>query len=317
MAACDIVVAARLPPSVEAAFVERYDARILPLDTIARIDFAREVGAARIIVPAVGVAVDRPLIEALPGSVRLIANFGAGTDHIDLAAAAARGLMVSNTPDVLTAATADIAMLLILSALRGASDAERQLRAGAWRGWTPADIRGHDLAGRTLGIWGFGRTGRATAARAAAFGMEVIYHGRARHEDEAGARYVAERAAFLSAADVLSLHMPANAETRRVLDRATIAALKPGAVVVNTARGELIDDDALIDALEDGRVGAVGLDVFAGEPALNPRWLSAPRAVLLPHIGSATHETRMAMGLRVMANIEAFLAGAALPDRVA
>jgi lactate dehydrogenase-like 2-hydroxyacid dehydrogenase len=317
MAAPDIVVAARLPQAVEAAFVERYQARILPLDAITRSGFAGAVDGARVIVPAVGVAIDRPLIEALPASVRLIANFGAGTDHIDLAAAAARGLLVSNTPDVLTAATADIAMLLILSALRGASEAERELRAGTWRGWTPADIRGHDLAGRTLGIWGFGRTGRATAARAAAFGMDVIYHGRGRHEAEAGARFVADRAAFLAEADVLSLHMPATAATRGILDRETIAALKPGAVVVNTARGELIDDDALIDALEDGRVGAVGLDVFAGEPGINPRWLGAPRSVLLPHIGSATDETRMAMGLRVMANIDAFLAGAALPDRVA
>jgi lactate dehydrogenase-like 2-hydroxyacid dehydrogenase len=317
MATPDIVVAAKLPPDVEAVFVDRYAAQILPLATVGRDAFIAAVDGSRIIVPAVGVAIDRLLIDAMPASVRLIANFGAGTDHIDLGAAAARGLMVSNTPDVLTAATADIAMLLILSALRGASEAERQLRASEWRGWTPADIRGHDLAGRTLGIWGFGRTGRATAVRAAAFGMDVIYHGRARHEAEAGARYVADRATFLAEADVLSLHVPANAETRGILDRATIAALKPGAVVINTARGELIDDEALIDALDDGRVGAVGLDVFAGEPALNPRWLSAPRTVLLPHIGSATHETRMAMGLRVAANIDAFLAGAGLPDRVA
>jgi lactate dehydrogenase-like 2-hydroxyacid dehydrogenase len=317
MAAPDIVVAATLPPDVAAVFVDRYGALILPIADVGRDEFGVAVEGARIIVPAVGVAFDRALVDALPASVRLIANFGAGTDHIDLKAAAGRGLMVSNTPDVLTAATADIAMLLILAALRGASEAERQLRAGAWRGWTPADIRGHDLAGRMLGIWGFGRTGRATGARAAAFGMTVIYHGRSRHEDEAGARYVADRAAFLAAADVLSLHMPATAETRGVLDRATIATLKPGAVVINTARGDLIDDAALIDALEDGRVGAVGLDVFAGEPALNPRWLSAPRTVLLPHIGSATHETRMAMGLRVMTNIDAFLAGSDLPDRVA
>lgn len=316
MAVPDIIVAAVLPPAVEAIFVERYGARILPLAAAGRDAFVAAAGGARIIVPAVGVAVDRALIEALPDSVRLIANFGAGTDHIDRAAAAARGLMVSNTPDVLTAATADVAMLLILSALRGASEAERQLRAGEWRGWTPDDIRGHDLGGRTLGIWGFGRTGRATAARAAAFGMEIIYHGRARHADDAGARYVADRAAFLAEADVLSLHMPATAETRGILDRTLIAALKPGAVVINSARGDLIDDDALIDALEDGRVGAVGLDVFTGEPAFNPRWRGAPRTVLLPHIGSATHETRMAMGMRVIANIDAFLAGAALPDRV-
>jgi lactate dehydrogenase-like 2-hydroxyacid dehydrogenase len=317
MAAADIVVAAKLPPDVEAVFVDRYHAQVLPLAEIGGEAFAAAVDGARVIVPAVGVAVDPALIGSLPASLRLIANFGAGTDHIDLKAAAARGLMVSNTPDVLTAATADIAMLLILSALRGASEAERQLRAGGWRGWTPSDIRGHDLAGRVLGIWGFGRTGRATAARAAAFGMTIVYHGRARHPDDGGARYVADRAAFLAEADVLSLHMPATAETRGILDRAAIASLKPGAVVVNTARGELVDDDALIDALEDGRIGAVGLDVFAGEPALNPRWLSAPRTVLLPHIGSATHETRMAMGRRVMANIDAFLAGSDLPDRVA
>ncbi len=316
MAGGDIVVAAVLPSAVEAVFVDRYGARILPLGATAPADFAATIDGAQIIVPAVGVRVDRPLIEALPPSVRLIANFGAGTDHIDLAAAAARGLMVSNTPDVLTAATADIAMLLILAALRGASEAERELRAGDWHGWTPADIRGHDLAGRCLGIWGFGRTGRATAARAAAFGMDVVYHGRGRHQEEAGARFIADRSAFLSEVDVLSLHMPATSETRGVLDRATIARLKPGAVVINTARGDLIDDDALIDALESGQVGAVGLDVFAGEPAFNPRWLGAPRTVLLPHIGSATDETRMAMGLRVVANIEAFLAGAPLPDRV-
>jgi lactate dehydrogenase-like 2-hydroxyacid dehydrogenase len=317
MAAGGIVVAAELPPAVEAEFVDRYDAQLLPLGRTTPAEFAIAVEEARIIVPAVGVRVDRQLIEALPQSIRLIANFGAGTDHIDLAAAAARGILVSNTPDVLTAATADIAMLLILAALRGASDAERELRAGAWRGWTPRDIRGHDLAARTLGIWGFGRTGRATAARAAAFGMQVIYHSRRRHEAEAGARFVADRGAFLGEADVLSLHMPATAETRGILDRTTIAALRRGAVVINTARGDLIDDEALIDALESGQVGAVGLDVFAGEPALNPRWLSAPRTVLLPHIGSATHETRMAMGLRVMANIDAFLTGAPLPDRVA
>jgi lactate dehydrogenase-like 2-hydroxyacid dehydrogenase len=316
MAAPDIVVAAKLPPDVEAVFVDRYGARILPIEPDGQGAFVTAVDGARVIVPAVGVRVDQPLIDALPDSVRLIANFGAGTDHIDLKAAASRGLIVSNTPDVLTAATADIAMLLILSALRGASEAERQLRAKEWHGWTPSDIRGHDLAGRTLGIWGLGRTGRATAIRAAAFGMTVIYHGRSRHEDEAGARYVADRRAFLAEADVLSLHMPANAETRGILDRAMIATLKQGVVVVNTARGDLIDDDALIDALEGGRVGAVGLDVFTGEPAFNPRWLSAPRTVLLPHIGSATHETRMAMGRRVMANVDAFLAGADLPDRV-
>jgi lactate dehydrogenase-like 2-hydroxyacid dehydrogenase len=146
--------------------------------------------------------------------------------------------------------------------------------------------------------------------------MTVVYHSRSRHEDEGDARFVADRGEFLAQADVLSLHMPSTAETRGVLDRSTIAALKPGAVIVNTARGELIDDDALIDALEAGRIGAVGLDVFTGEPAFNPRWLTAPRTVLLPHIGSATHETRMAMGRRVMTNIDAFLAGADLPDRV-
>jgi lactate dehydrogenase-like 2-hydroxyacid dehydrogenase len=312
-----IVIAATLPPPVEAAFVDRYDALVLPLGSMAPAAFAAAITGARILVPAVGVRIDRPLIDVLPDSIRLLANFGAGTDHIDLTAAAARGLMVSNTPDVLTAATADIAMLLILAALRGASEAERQLRAGAWRGWTPADVRGHDLAGRTLGIWGFGRTGRATAARAAAFGMNIVYHGRQRHDAEAGARFIANRANFLGEVDVLSLHMPATVETRGILDRATIGALKPGAVVINTARGELIDDGALIEALEQGRVGAAGLDVFAGEPALDPRWLSAPRTVLLPHIGSSTHETRMAMGLRVMANIDAFLSGAPLPDRVA
>jgi glyoxylate reductase len=305
---------ASIPSEIEQGIRECYEAH-----RIGARDLPHGPPGLEAIVAAPGFALPAQIIERLPTSVGLIASYSVGVDHIDLAAAARRGIRVTNTPDVLTDATADIAMLLILAACRGASRAERELRAGRWRGISMDQMPGVDLAGRTLGIYGFGRIGQATARRARAFGMRVIYHGpKRRVEDEAiGARFEPDRAAFLAATDVLSLHAPLTPATRRFVCRETLAALRPGSIVINTARGGLVDDEALIEALASGHLRAAGLDVYEGEPQLHPGYLGLENVTLLPHIGSATRETRLAMGRKVLANLEAHFAGRSLPDPVA
>jgi lactate dehydrogenase-like 2-hydroxyacid dehydrogenase len=309
-----IVYTARLPEPIERALNDTYDA--------ARIEPA-EIASLAEGIEALVVTPSTPLtaaaMRALPASVRLIASYSVGTDHIDLAAAAAQDLRVTNTPDVLTDATADVAMLLILSACRQASFAERELRAGHWRGLSMADVPGIDLAGRTLGIYGFGRIGQATARRARAFGMRIVHHGRRRRPDaerELDARFEPDRKAFLQSIDVLSLHAPATPATRHFVDRETLALLRKGSVVVNTARGPLVDDEALIEALRSRHLHGAGLDVYDGEPKVHPGYLALDNVTLLPHIGSATIETRVAMGERVLANLAAHFAGQPLPNEV-
>jgi lactate dehydrogenase-like 2-hydroxyacid dehydrogenase len=259
------------------------------------------------------------MIEALPASCRILASFSVGVDHIDVAAAARRSLTVSNTPDVLTDATADIAMLLILGAMRAAWSAQTSLREGNWGHWAPTGYLGRDLKGAKLGIVGMGRIGQATARRARAFGMEVSYWNRRAVDlptDLADLRWERELDALFGACQVISLHTPATAETENMVDQRRIALMPKGAVLVNTARGSLVDDDALVAALISGRLFAAGLDVFRGEPALDPRYKSLPNAYLLPHIGSATHETRAAMGHKAVDNLEAFFTSGVIPDRV-
>jgi glyoxylate reductase len=242
-----------------------------------------------------------------------------GVDHIDIAAARERGITVTNTPDVLTDATADIAMLLLLGAARRAWEAQKLLRDGAWIGWRPTQLMGIGLAGRHLGIVGMGRIGLAMARRARGFGMEIHYHNRTRLEParEEGAVYHETLETLLPLAQLLSLHCPATPATVKMINAATIDMLPQGAVVVNTARGTLIDDEALLAALASGRIAAAGLDVFAGEPALHPGYLTAPNAYLLPHIGSATVDARNAMGFRCLYNLDSFFAGKPVPDPVA
>ncbi|NBB82064.1 MAG: D-glycerate dehydrogenase, partial [Alphaproteobacteria bacterium] len=261
---------------------------------------------------------DRATIERLPASVRAVVTFSVGLDHIDLTAVEARGLAVAYTPDVLTDATADIAMLLILGAARRASEGERLVRAGQWGGWTPTQLLGAHLGGRRLGIVGMGRIGQALADRARAFGMVIHYHNRRPLPDDLakGAVYHETVDSLLPVADVLSLHCPATPETRHLVNAETIARLPAGAIVVNTARGAVVDDDALIAALTEGRLFAAGLDVFEGEPKLDPRYLGVDNAFLLPHMGSATVETRNAMGFKALDNLDAFFAGRPMPDRV-
>jgi len=309
-----VACASRIPDAIARVLRERFETHDVSIT--APVAWPQAVEAL-VVTPATRLPAET--IATLPSTLRLIASYSVGVDHIDLAAARARGLRVSNTPDVLTDATADIAMLLILSACRRASACERELRAGHWHGLSMQDMFGVDLAGRTLGIYGFGRIGQATARRARAFRMRIVYHGPERKpaaEAPLEARFEPDAMSFLRSIDVLSLHAPLTPATRRFVNRETLAALKPGSVVVNTARGGLVDDEALIDALGSRHLFAAGLDVYEGEPDLNPRYLELDNVTLLPHIGSATYETRHAMGMKVVENVEAWFAGQPLPSAV-
>jgi glyoxylate reductase len=255
--------------------------------------------------------VDAELLARAP-RLRVVANAVVGYEHVDVAACRARGIAVTNTPDVLTDATADLAFALILSALRGLPRAERSLRAGEFHGWGFWDYLGADPGGRTLGIYGMGRIGRAVARRAAPFGMRVVYHSRTRlpAEDEAalGAEWV-DFDALIARSDVLSLHAPLTPETRHVVSRDVLARMRPGSYLVNTARGALVDEAALVDALRDGPLAGAGLDVYEREPIIHPGLLDLPNVVLLPHVGSATRETRTRMAMLAARNAHAVLSG--------
>ena len=314
-----LVLTRRLPDAVEARAARDYDARLNPEDkALSGTDIAARAQGADGVLCSAGDRLDADAIKALPDSVRVLATFSVGTDHIDLSAAKARGLVVTNTPDVLTDATADIALLLMLGAARRASEGERMIRADAWTGWTPTQLLGIHLGGKRLGIIGMGRIGQAVARRARAFGMTIHYSNRKRlpAELEQGAIFHADPEAMLAVSDVLSLHFPATPETRHWLNAARIERLPPRAVVVNTARGSVVDDEALIAALKSGRIAAAGLDVFENEPNLHPGYRGLENAFLLPHLGSATVETRNAMGFKALDNLDAFFAGAEPPDRV-
>ncbi|MGB3808872.1 MAG: D-glycerate dehydrogenase [Parvibaculum sp.] len=252
---------------------------------------------------------DADTINRLPPTVKIIASFSVGTDHISLEAANARGIAVTNTPDVLTDATADIALLLILGAARGAAAGTAAIREATWANWAPTGMLGISLTGKRLGILGMGRIGRAVARRARAFGMEVHYHNRHKVEGEGEAIWHASLDKLLAVSDILSVHCASTPQTRGLLNAKTLARLPKGAIVVNTARGDIIDDDALIDALSSGQIAAVGLDVFNNEPNIDPRYRTLPNAFLLPHLGSATLETRNAMGFRALDNLDDFFAG--------
>jgi len=263
---------------------------------------------------------DADVLEAAStGKCRIIANFGVGVNHIDVAAAARHGMVVTNTPGVLTDATADIALTLMLMTARRAGEGERELRTGNWAGWRPTHLLGRELTGKTLGIIGMGRIGRATAQRAAlGFGMKIVFYNRSRLEDTGPFEAIQLPTVrdVCAAADIISLHCPGGEETRHILNAEAMSAMKPDALIINTARGDVIDEEALAEALEEGRIGGAGLDVFQGEPVINPRLLAAPNTVLLPHLGSATLETRNAMGMTVVRNLSAFFAGRDVPDPV-
>lgn len=269
------------------------------------------------IIPLINRTIGAAELDRLP-ALRIVANYGVGYDNVDLAAAMARGVAVSNTPGVLTGATAELTWALILAAARRVGEAERVARGGAWTGWEPTQLLGMGLEGKVLGIVGPGRIGRAVARKAAAFGMSVLYWGRtppAGGGEEPGPRLVPfDR--LLAEADVVSLHLALAPETHMIMDRVALAAMKPGAVLVNTARGGLVDHDALADALEGGHLRAAGLDVYPEEPAVPARLTRLDNVVLLPHIGSATEEARGAMWRLAWDNLMRGVRGEALLTRV-
>jgi lactate dehydrogenase-like 2-hydroxyacid dehydrogenase len=282
-------------------------------------ELVRRAEGAEAILCAAGDPLHAATIARLPAGLRAIATFSVGLDHIDVEAAKSRGIVVTNTPDVLTEATAELTMLLILAAARRAGEGERLVRSGQWQGWAPTQLLGMQVSGKRLGILGMGRIGRAVARMARGFLMEVHYHNRSRlpPELEDGATHHSDPAALLTAIDILALTAPGGESLRSWLDAERIALLRRGAVVVNTGRGSLVDDAALIAALKTGHVAFAGLDVYENEPRLDPGYLDCPNAFLLPHLGSATVEARNAMGFRALDNLDAVFAGREPPDRVA
>jgi lactate dehydrogenase-like 2-hydroxyacid dehydrogenase len=312
MAKPALLLTRRFPDAVEARAARDYAVTANADDALWAADgqeLARRAAGASGILCAAGDALDAATIAALPESLKVIATFSVGTDHIDLKAAAARGILVANTPDVLSVATAEIAMLLILMAARRAGEAERMVRAGAWDGWAPTQLMGVTLEGKRLGILGMGRIGRSLAEMARGFGMRIHYRNRSRLDPalEQGADFHERDADFLAACDVLSMHIPGGAATRRWLDAERIALLPKGAIVVNSGRGTTVDDAALVAALRSGHLRAAGLDVYDGEPRLHADYLTLENVALLPHLGSATIETRDAMGFRALDNLDAVL----------
>ncbi len=315
-----ILVTRALPAAVEQRLQRDYNAVLNPEDRL----YGREELLARAadvdaILPCHTERFPAEVIDQLPARVRIIANFSVGVDHVDLQAAEARGVVVTNTPDVLSDATAEIAMLLMLGAARRASEGGQLVRSRQWRDWSPAFMVGRQITGKRFGIIGMGRVGQVTARRARGFDMELHYHNRHRVDPaaESGARYHASLEALLPHCDVLSIHCPATPDTAGLLNAECIALLPDDAIVVNTARGGVVDDEALIAALRSGKLWAAGLDVYNGEPDIHPGYRDLNNTFLLPHIGSATRETRDAMGFRALDNLDAFFAGREPGDRVA
>lgn len=271
------------------------------------------IGSAEAVICVLTDRIDRSLLEAgARGRLRVVANVAAGYDNIDVAAAASLGIAVINTPGILDESTADLAFALALMARRSTGAAERTLRAGQWRGWTVTDFLGHDVHSATLGVVGWGRIGRAVARRGAGFGMHVLHSGR-RPTDEPGETTLDE---LLRRSDIVSLHVPLTRDTRHLIDAGRLSSMKPTSVLVNTSRGAVVDEEALAQALHDGTIFGAGLDVFEDEPVVHPRLLTAPHAVLLPHIGSATVVTRTAMARMAAGSVLAVLDGDQPPNLV-
>ena len=315
-----VLVGRKLPPAVEARLAQDYQARLNESDRLYTSEELLTLAeGADAILPCHTERFPPEVLGRLPESVRIIANMSVGVDHVDLGAAAGRGIVVTNTPDVLSDATAEIAILLMLGAARRASEGERLIRAGEWRDWSPAFMVGTQVTGKRFGVIGMGRVGQVTAQRARGLDMEIHYHNRRRldPEQEAGAVFHETIEDLIAHSDVLSLHCPATPDTRGLLNAERLALLPEGAIVVNTARGAIVEDAALIAALKSGRVAAAGLDVFNNEPDLDPGYLGLDNTFLLPHVGSATRETRDAMGFRACDNLDAFFAGREPVDRVA
>jgi len=314
-----ILISRAWPDAVQRALSEKFEVVLNDSDhPLNQAELAEAMGAFDVLCPTVSDRIDSAVIGG-GDRVRLIANYGVGFDHIDLAAAKAKGIAVTNTPGVLTDATADLALTLILMATRRAGEGERELREGRWSGWRPTHLVGSALKGKVLGLVGMGRIAVATSKRAQyGFGMKVAYYAR-RPADVDGleAVFYPDLSGLLGNADVVSLHVPGGADTANMIDAAAIAKMKQGSYLINTARGSVVDHAALAAALASGHLAGAGLDVYPAEPQVPAELLALENVVLLPHLGSANAETREAMGMRALANVEAFAAGADLPDRIA
>ena len=316
-----VVVTRRLPEAVEARMSELFDARLSPDDRpMSEAALIEAVRTADVLVPTVTDRIGRSVIAAAGPQLELIASFSTGVDHIDLAAAQARGIMVTNTPGVLTEDTAAMTMALILAVPRRLIEGERAVREGRWTGWSPTWMLGHRIWGKRLGIIGMGRIGRAVARRAAGFGISVHYHNRRRvHPDveaELKATYWESLDQMLAQMDIVSVNCPHTPATYHLLSARRLKLLKPDAYIVNTSRGEVIDEDVLAEMLRSRAIAGAGLDVFEHEPSVNPKLLRLDNVVLMPHMGSATIEGRQAMGEKVIINIRTFVDGHKPPDRV-
>jgi lactate dehydrogenase-like 2-hydroxyacid dehydrogenase len=273
-----------------------------------------------VLVPTVTDAIDAALIGAAGPRLKLIANYGAGVNHIDLKAARAKGIIVTNTPGVLTEDTADMVMALILAVPRRLAEGEKLVRSGQWKGWSPGGMLGHRIGGKALGIVGMGRIGQAVAARARAFGLTVHYHNRHRLpsvlEGQLGATWHADLDDMLRSIDLLTIHTPRNADSENLIDARRIGLLRDHVYLINASRGGIVDENALVEALEAGRLAGAGLDVWEHEPQIDPRLLALPNVVMTPHMGSATFEGREATGEKVITNIRVWADGHRPPDQV-
>ena len=285
-----------------------------------RNDLIAAMADCDVLVPTVTDQIDAEMIAGAPNRLRLIASFGAGVDHIDLTAAREKGIIVTNTPGVFTEDTADMTMGLILSVPRRLAEGEKKMRSGKWTGWRPGGMLGHCIGGKKLGIVGMGRIGQAVARRASGFGLSIFYHNRRQLppavEESLNASYVAELDDLISECDIISLHCPHTAETHEMINAERIAMMKPSTYLINTARGDLVDENALIETLASEKIGGAGLDVYQNEPDVDPRFLELKNTVLLPHMGSATFEGREASGERVITNIRVWADGHRPPDQV-
>lgn len=317
-----VVVTRRLPALVEERLAAEFDARLNPDDhAFSAAELSAALGSADALLPTVTDRLSAAVLAVEPLRTRILANYGVGFNHIDTAAARARGLVVTNTPDVLTDDTADDAVMLMLMVARRAGEAERHVRAGAWTGWRPTQMLGTRVSGKTLGLIGLGRIGRAVAHRARhGFGMRVLFHDPAPPPPgvvaELGAEPRGSVEDVLREADFVSLHAPATPDTRHLMDARRLATMKPGAFLINTARGDIVDEAALVAALKRKALAGAALDVYEREPDVTRELLAMEQVVLLPHLGSATSETRLAMGLRALENLTAFFAGLPPRDRV-
>lgn len=316
-----VFVTRHLMPSVEERMSELFDARLNTSDVpLTRDQLVAAMQDCDVLVPTVTDRIDAEMIAGAGKDLGLIANFGAGTEHLDLQAAAGRQILVTNTPGVFTDDTADLAMAGIIGVPRRIREGVELIRSGKWTGWTPTALLGTKLAGKVLGIVGMGRIGQAVAHRARAFGLEIAYHNRKRLPEAVErmfqARWVDSLDGLMGEADILSLHCPAGPNTHHMIDARRIALMKDGASLINTARGDLVEQEALVAALESGKLAGAGLDVYPDEPNVDPRLIRHPNVMTLPHIGSATREGREDSGLKVIANIRMWADGHRPPDQV-